>query len=382
MATRNRLFRDINEKYVFAFSKKMHQKISKNYLENSTLNHNIFDSIQYDILRRIRAYWVPRFILNKLKAVGKDYGYSYPLPPITPLLSRQSTYVSNQSASKQKKQLRPPNYNTRQYDDESSLLYDKVKEALHADKAAGGPFLRYISNKNPDNLPLVLFWYDVCDFYEIDTIGFDKNSRLQHAWAIYNSYLSSTARFNIGLPHEVAEEARKSLQVISNSNSFNAINSIDKKLFQPVMEQIVPYLESSWVKFIKNDVFKYTQSRLEALLVKWESDRAGEETNREEGGTIVETENEIKELFDKIPEPDIVIENNLICLKRPWIQNFLDMTAQKVNKKVLTEEEKMERMERIRIMEIERKKALKKAMLRNSLEKQKMLAKERVNTKI
>lgn len=106
MATRNRLFRDINEKYVFSFSKKMHQSVSKNYLESSNLNHTIFDNIQYDILRRIRAYWVPRFILSKLKVNGKDYGYSFMLPPITPMYSRQSTYVSAKSAEQYKKPLK------------------------------------------------------------------------------------------------------------------------------------------------------------------------------------------------------------------------------------------------------------------------------------
>ena len=122
----------------------MHQKISKNYLESSSLNHTIFDNIQYDILRRIRAYWVPRFILNKLKSVGKDYGYMHPLPPITPLFSRQSTYISSHSATGKQKpaQVQKAFQN---YDDENALMYDKVKKALHADKAAGGPFLRYIS---------------------------------------------------------------------------------------------------------------------------------------------------------------------------------------------------------------------------------------------
>lgn len=84
---------------MFSFSKKVHKKISENYLTNSSLNHNIFDSIQYDILRRIRAYWVPRFILNKLKQLNKDYG-SFPLPPLTPEYSRQSTYISVPSTGK------------------------------------------------------------------------------------------------------------------------------------------------------------------------------------------------------------------------------------------------------------------------------------------
>lgn len=93
MATRNRLFRDINEKYVFTFAKKMHEKVSKNYFACHGLNHSLFDRIQYDVLRRLRSYWVPRFVLNKLKQKGKNYG-SYPLPPLTPDYSRQSTYLS------------------------------------------------------------------------------------------------------------------------------------------------------------------------------------------------------------------------------------------------------------------------------------------------
>lgn len=99
MATRNRLFRDINEKYVFTFAKKMHEKVSKNYFNSQGLNHGLFDRIQYDILRRLRSYWVPRFILSKLKQKGKDYG-AFPLPPLTPDYSRQSTYLSIQSFSK------------------------------------------------------------------------------------------------------------------------------------------------------------------------------------------------------------------------------------------------------------------------------------------
>lgn len=102
MATRNRLFRDINEKHIFAFASKMHDKISKNYLTSDgqhRLNHALFDHIQYDVLRRLRAYWVPRYILSKLKEKGKNYG-SFPLPPLTPDFGRQSTYMSAPSSSK------------------------------------------------------------------------------------------------------------------------------------------------------------------------------------------------------------------------------------------------------------------------------------------
>ena len=113
------------------------------------MTHNLFDRIQYDILRRLRSYWVPRFILNKLKKIGKDFG-SFPLPPITPEYSRESTYLTAPSTSKTIN-LSSKNNNTNNSNSElvsenyKNILLKKVKEALLADKDAGGPFLRYLS---------------------------------------------------------------------------------------------------------------------------------------------------------------------------------------------------------------------------------------------
>jgi len=39
----------------------------------------------------------------------------------------------------------------------------------------------------------------------------------------------------------------------------NSSAEIDSNLFKPVMEKIIPYLQESWIKFIKDDVLKYTQ---------------------------------------------------------------------------------------------------------------------------
>ena len=91
-------------------------------------------------------------------------------------------------------------------------------------------------------------------------------------------------------------------------------------------------------------------------------------TKRDDEDT--DEENEFQEIFDKIPEPDLIIEQGVVYLKRPWIQNFLAMSSQeKKVKKVITEEERAERQERLKQMEIERKKALKQAQKRNELKR-------------
>ena len=105
-------------------------------------------------------------------------------------------------------------------------------------------------------MALVLFWYDVIDFNESYTNKNDKTSRMQHAWAIYNSYLSPTSRFNIGTPTEVTDDIRKQLQILAASSTNP---DIDGNVFQDVTERIIPYLQIPWLEYIKDDVMKFTE---------------------------------------------------------------------------------------------------------------------------
>lgn len=146
MATRNRLFRDIIEKYNFPFSQRFSDKIQENYEETSCLSHKVFLNIQYDILRRLRSYWVPRYILGILRNKGKNYG-AFPLPPLTPEYSRQSTYNTIPSTSKStvKKLNKSHLIDNELTQEQKAVLDKKLRQALQVDKEAGGPFLRFIS---------------------------------------------------------------------------------------------------------------------------------------------------------------------------------------------------------------------------------------------
>jgi hypothetical protein len=101
MATRNRLFRDIIEKYIFVFSDVVDRKLKDDYLNSRGLNHQVFMRIQYDILRRLRSYWVPRFILNRLREEGKDLA-RFPLPPLTPPSVRFPLSSTGSTASRRR----------------------------------------------------------------------------------------------------------------------------------------------------------------------------------------------------------------------------------------------------------------------------------------
>jgi len=103
---------------------------------------------------------------------------------------------------------------------------------------------------------------------------------------------------------------------------------------------------------------------LSALNIKRDDDDDENDENGGEGGT----------LFDTMPEPDLVIENDTVCVSRAWIPDFLanrtHTQVDTIQKKVtMSEKEKSERLQQRKLMEMERKTALKAALRRAKMKK-------------
>lgn len=56
--------RDIQDRYKLALTEDAKRQISHS-ANNAGLSHTVFIRTQYDVLRRLRAYWVPRFLIHK-----------------------------------------------------------------------------------------------------------------------------------------------------------------------------------------------------------------------------------------------------------------------------------------------------------------------------
>ena len=56
-------FRDIQDKYKLNLTEEARDQITKASC-NSSLSHTVFIRTQYDVLRRLRAYWVPRYLIH------------------------------------------------------------------------------------------------------------------------------------------------------------------------------------------------------------------------------------------------------------------------------------------------------------------------------
>ena len=57
-------YRDIQDKYKLKLTEDAKKQIAQS-ANNVSLGHTVFIRTQYDVLRRLRAYWTPRFLIHK-----------------------------------------------------------------------------------------------------------------------------------------------------------------------------------------------------------------------------------------------------------------------------------------------------------------------------
>ncbi|XP_074646346.1 uncharacterized protein LOC141902488 [Tubulanus polymorphus] len=277
VATRNRLFRDIKDRYRLNFTNDAQEQMLK-AASNANLSHTIFIRTQYDVLRRLRAYWVPRFIIHKGRVDGfglyleNDMDKSRPesrlsvlFPsislvnsiPVKPddILSIVKTmkwdFISQagrklDSRIKSAKRKSKEDYET-QVITPTRTIQEILVLALTSDKAAGGPFNSYLEKiKDMQLLSNMMFWQDVTEYGMAEDRSADRLLRMVHAWDIYNKYIASDSIFNIG-----ATEAERNniYSILINTKDF-----VSATLFDSAKNHAVDLLEQSWIRYLKEDL--------------------------------------------------------------------------------------------------------------------------------
>ncbi|XP_056020766.1 uncharacterized protein LOC125650178 isoform X3 [Ostrea edulis] len=285
MDIRNRLFRDIQDKYKMNLTEEARNQITKASC-NSSLSHTVFIRTQYDVLRRLRAYWVPRYLihmerLRELKAIGSVMGIKgirveNSMKKVTPFLPSISLVNSMP--------VRPDDVltysKTKSWDFlcrggrklDSRISSAKLKPALHpalpvkltkdrflialtSDKVAGGPFQRYLEKQEDRGLvSSLLFWQDVTDYGKEEDRSADRLLRLCHAWNIYNSYFPDGAMYPIGASD--LERARL------HHSLLHAKDFVDANIFISSKARVVELLEQNWINYLKEDLKNFLDAHV------------------------------------------------------------------------------------------------------------------------
>ncbi|XP_046379372.2 uncharacterized protein LOC124151105 isoform X11 [Haliotis rufescens] len=384
LETRNRLFRDIQDKYKLNLTQDARNYISKS-ASNMCLSHTIFLRTQYDVLRRLRAYWVPRFLLHHermepfsyVKQDPETVSWSIkktmpknPVPffpsislvrsmPLRPDDALSSSLTSNwdtvtkgnTSRDIMSVQGRRPSSLARH---NGLCCFRSTKErfllALSADRLAGGPFQKHLE-KNGDQslLSNLLFWEDVTEYGATEDKSADRLLRLQHAWAIYNRFLAHDSPYYVGLPDSIRDRLHQSL--------LEARDFVEASIYDSAKYQAVDRLEKAWIRFLKEDLKTFLDCR-----VRPDADSPPSTADAIEI-TVTDTEVVIKRprpwvrRLQPLRVPGSTASERARRLQRALhVAEDIDFDRRALNKKL--------RIERRKLMEKERKKAVKAAYAR------------------
>ncbi|XP_067682061.1 regulator of G-protein signaling 22-like isoform X1 [Haliotis asinina] len=384
LETRNRLFRDIQDKYKLNLTQDARNNISKS-ASNVGLSHTIFLRTQYDVLRRLRAYWVPRFLLHQERMEPFSYTKedpqtvmwnmkktmpknpvpffpsislvrSMPLRPDDALSSSltsnwDTVTKANTSRDIMSVQGRRPSSLVRH---NGLCCFRPTKErfllALSADRLAGGPFQKYLEKGGDQSLlSNLLFWEDVTEYGATEDKSADRLLRLQHAWAIFNKFLAHDSPYYVGLPDSIRDRIHQSL--------LEARDFVEASIYDSAKYQAVDRLEKAWIRFLKEDLKTFLDCR-----VRPDADSPPSTADAIEI-TVTDTEVVIKRprpwvrRLQPLRVPGSTASERARRLQRALtLAEDIDFERRALNKKL--------RIERRKEMEKERKKAVKAAYAR------------------
>jgi len=256
-----RLFREIQDKYKNSLTVDAKEQIER-ALYHGGLTQDLFARTQYDMLRRLRSYWIPRFLVHveRNSDFGEQYmgfndlnrppsglsffptlSFAHSLPPLgewcrevvrSRQWDRDIMVKENRNKSARRRLSRIPEVNEEQF-----------TSALRVEKEAGCPFKRYLENNSKDNKSLLsslLFWLDVTDFNAAEKRSGDRYLRLVNAWAIFNKYIANDSLMSIGLPQGERQKLERTLHSTSD---------LPLAFFKPAQDHAIKRLEPSWEAF-------------------------------------------------------------------------------------------------------------------------------------
>ncbi|XP_069117351.1 regulator of G-protein signaling 22-like isoform X11 [Argopecten irradians] len=279
---RNRLFRDIRDRYKMNLTEDARNQISKS-ASCASLSHTIFLRTQYDVLRRLRAYWVPRFLihqerLREFSDIGAGMGITmlaklgngtrHALPffpsislvnsmPVRPddvltysktknweFISQGGRRLDNRVTSAKVRQMPPARI---LYSRSTRIAKNRFIMALMGDKVAGGPFQRFLERQS-DRLLLsnLLFWQDVTEYGQAEDRSADRLLRLCHSWTIYNKYLLPNSHYSIGLSETERDELHATL--------LKAKDFVEASVFNMAKFHAMERLERAWMRYLQEDL--------------------------------------------------------------------------------------------------------------------------------
>ncbi|XP_053139107.1 uncharacterized protein LOC128339364 [Hemicordylus capensis] len=300
--------RSIQAKYKLtvppASQEQLDDTVSAEEMAFATLSRN-----QYEALRRLRSYWVPRFLIHYQRTrqlrlgTNTEFQFKEELPLKIGFLSSFNIMASLPVIDGQRGMMTKRNKDRRMQfrdsgrggigsaerldflsDSFETLTTTRFLQALMCDLGDGDSFLHYLTRfQDAQKVHNLLLWKNL-KAYEAAWARQASQPELHHiAWQIFCIFLEPYAGCNIGLSSSMPE-------YIQHLERILCFDHEDLKLstFEPVTRYVLAALSEVWLHYLRHEVTTFFEYCVPASLFDAQSIRSKDPTVKQKGNKRIQ----------------------------------------------------------------------------------------------
>ncbi|XP_070590343.1 uncharacterized protein [Erythrolamprus reginae] len=271
-------FRDIQAKYRLAGPPAFQDHLEESMGEEETAFASLSRK-QYDALRRLRSYWVPRFLIHyqRIRQLrfepssevpieeelfwSGDFPVSLLMATVLPALGdpkEMMNYMKRNKGWRTMKSRNGTESNRRLgslKDSFETLTTIRFLEALMCDLGDGDGFLHYLTRfEDPQKINHLLLWKKL-KCYEDAHKNQASPSEIQNiAWQIFHMFLATCTECNSELSSNMLDYIQHLEGILSTGSGDLAFSA-----FQPMVQYVLPILGEAWLHYVRHEVTTYLE---------------------------------------------------------------------------------------------------------------------------
>ncbi|KAJ1147859.1 hypothetical protein NDU88_000703 [Pleurodeles waltl] len=261
------LFRCILDKHKRHLTAETQVQI-RNVQADLGLTFRAFSRPQYGALRRLRSYWVPRFLIHRHRGGHPRDGLgSRPCPEaqagfkahfrppvLTSLPVASDGRTSHTKERKHAGDVLPLCQDPGRSSQKTPLL-EKLLGALERDREAGSPFLHYLSRfESAQMVHNFLLWRELEDYWVAETQQTNPQLLRRAAWEIHHKYLRPDAACAAGLFPETELHVGDP-EGIDNPSLGGAYTWV----FEATAHRALEVLRIAWLRYLTYDISTFLE---------------------------------------------------------------------------------------------------------------------------
>ncbi|KAM6463867.1 uncharacterized protein PHA67_010785 isoform 2-T2 [Liasis olivaceus] len=297
-------FRTIQAKYMLTVLPAFQEQLEEIIGEEETTAFAALSRKQYDALKRLRCYWVPRFLIHydrtrQLRSEpssevhveeelfwSSDFPSSFNMTTVLPIMGDQKDTVNCMKRNKDWRMTKnrngtgPNELLGSLKDSFETLTTTRFLEALMCDLGDGDGFLHYLTRfEDPQKIHHLLLWKKLKFYENAQENQASQSEKRNIAWQIFHMFLATYTECNSELSSSMLEYIQHLERMLSTGNG-----DLTFSAFEPMIQYVLPILGRVWLHYVRHEVTTFLEycvpmSHLDVQSTKSKDHRSKQDRN-------------------------------------------------------------------------------------------------------